>query len=154
MADKAAAAQWQTRGEFDAELHHLPRTSVVEFRSAAWKLWSHETLWPGNGWYLPAVGLRGFLAIMLALVPISFVIWVPATGDRVTADEVLLAVASAILSVLLGWWKLRSNRRVIRRRRRNKQLAEMSREIDELVERGHIPHAPAGWAGRTPAPLE
>lgn len=79
------AEGWQTRGDSDAELHHLPRTSAAEFRVAAWKLWSND-------------GIR-------------------------------------------------------RRLRRNGQLARMSREIDDLVDRGVVPHAPPGWRDRVPAPL-
>ncbi len=154
MTDKDTAARWQTSGEFDEELHHLPRTSAVEFRAAAWRLWSNESLWPRGGTaYLPAVGLRGFLAIMLGLVPIGFILWVPATGARVSAAEVVFTIACTVLSVLLGYWKLWSNRQVIRRRRRNGQLAEMSREIDELVTQGAIPHTPPNWTGRIPPPL-
>ena len=142
---------WQTRDEFDAELHHLPRTSAAEFRVAAWKLRSSESLYP-RGSYWPRVGGRGFLAVVLALVPLT-VPWALLTGSRLTAAEWLFALAAAVLSVLLGWWKKRSNDGIRRRLRRNGQLARMSREMDALVDRGVVPHTPPGWRDRVPAPL-
>lgn len=143
---------WQTRGEFDAELHQLPRTSAAEFRVAAWKLWTSESLYPRTGWYWPAVGLRGFLAAVLALVPLSVLVAL-ARGMTLGADEWLFALGATAVMLLLVLSKRRSNRAVRRRLRRNRQLEAMSREIDALVAAGIVALVPAGWQDEVLAPL-
>lgn len=153
MEDQPDTGQpWQTRGEFDAELHHLPRTSAAEFRAAAWPLWTSESLYPRTGWYWPAVGVRGFLAAVLALVPLSVPVAL-ARGLTLGIDEWLFALAATAVMALLLISKRRSNQAVRRRLRRNRQLAAMSREIDALVADGIVPQAPAGWPHEVLAPL-
>ncbi|WP_413451721.1 hypothetical protein AA0Y32_14635 [Georgenia phoenicis] len=144
---------WRTSGPFDEELHHLPRTSAAEFRAAAWRLYSNATLWPTGGFYLPAVGLRGTVAIIALLAGLGGLGYGFATGQRVTAGDVLACLAAVAAGVLLGAWKLRSNRKVLRLQRRNRQLEDMSREIDALVADGTIPLAPPSWDERLPGPL-
>lgn len=153
MQDGPVANQgWQTHGDFDAEVHHLPRTSAAEFRAAAWEMWSTESLYTRDGVYLPWLGFRGLLAVALALAPAS-VIWGLARGMTADATEWALMLGGTAVMMLLIVSKRRSNQAVRRRLRRNVQLEQMSREIDDLVQRGEIPHAPPGWQGTVLAAL-
>lgn len=153
VLDEAPYGTWQTSGECDDELHHLPRASAAEFRTAAWRLYSSASLWPRGGSYFPAIGLRGTVAATSLFLGVGGFIYDLATGQRPTVDDVLACLLATALGLLLGAWKLRSNRKVLRLQRRNRQLETMSREIDALVDQGVIPAAPPGWDGTLLAPL-